>query len=31
VQALAAYRDAYDSAAQQQAAWHCRTVATRAA
>ncbi|WP_233624619.1 hypothetical protein [Actinoplanes sp. ATCC 53533] len=31
VQAIAAYRDAYDSAAQQHAAWHCRTVATRAA
>lgn len=31
VQAIAVYRDAYDTAAQQRAAWHCHTVATRAA
>lgn len=29
--AIAVYRDAYDTAAQQRAAWHCRTVDSRAA
>jgi len=31
VQAIAVYHDAYATAAQQRAAWHCHTVATRAA
>jgi hypothetical protein len=30
-EAIAVYRDAYDTAAEQRAAWHCRTVDDRAA